>query len=265
MRRLLIRPGAIGDLIVSLPALECLRAEYTEVWAPERNLPLIRFADAVRSIGATGLNLLGLPGIAPPPPLIETLRTFDSIVSWYGAARPEFRGAVELLGLPFQFFPALPGDAGCHATDFYLEQVGRACSTRAPRIHCPGERANFAVIHPFASNPGKRWPLNKFREVSTALKIPVRWCAGDTEELPEAVRIGNLYDLGCWLAQARVYIGNDSGISHLAAAVGTPTIVLFGPTNPAVWAPRGSRVLAPLESVEPADVIAAVETCGAGW
>src|SRR5437879_3176602 len=97
MRRLLIRPGAIGDLIVSLPALECLRAGYTAVWAPERNLPLIRFADAVRSIGATGLDLLGLPGIAPPPPLITTLRSFDSIISWYGAARPEFRTAVALL------------------------------------------------------------------------------------------------------------------------------------------------------------------------
>ena len=124
MRRLLIRPGAIGDLIVSLPALECFRAEYTEVWAPERNLPLIRFADGLRSIAATGLDLLGLPGIEPPAPLIETLRSFDSIVSWYGAARPEFRRAVEELGLPFQFFPALPSDAKCHAIDFYLEQAG---------------------------------------------------------------------------------------------------------------------------------------------
>src|SRR5262249_49387953 len=166
MRRLLIRPGAIGDLIVSLPALECLRAEYLEVWAPERNLPLIRFADRVRSISATGLDLLGLPGIAPPKPLIETLRSFGSIISWYGAARPEFRSAVELLGLPFQFFPALPCDARCHAIDFYLAQVGSACSTLAPRVHCPGERANFCVIHPFASGPGKRWPLNKFREVA---------------------------------------------------------------------------------------------------
>lgn len=261
MRRLLIRPGAIGDLIVSLPALECLKAEYLEVWVRDPNLPLIRFADAVRSIGSTGLDLLGLPDIAPSAALVEKLRSFDSIISWYGAARPEFRTAVERLGLPFQFFPALPYDAKSHAIDFYLEQVGGggAGSTRAPEIQCPGERTNFAVIHPFASSPGKRWPPRKFREVAAGLKMPVRWCAGDNEELAEAVRIDNLYDLGCWLAQARVYIGNDSGISHLAAAVGTPTIVLFGPTNPAVWAPRGSRVLAPMQAVEPADVIRAVE------
>src|SRR5260370_38306056 len=99
MRRLLIRPGAIGDLIVSLPALECLQAEYTEVWAPERNLPLIRFAGGVRSIGATGLDLLGLPGIAPPPALTATLRSFDSIVACDRAARPEFRCSVALLRL----------------------------------------------------------------------------------------------------------------------------------------------------------------------
>jgi heptosyltransferase III len=257
MRRLLIRPGAIGDLIVSLPALESLRTEYLEVWVRDRNLPLIRFADAVRSIGSTGLDLLGLPDIAPSAALVDKLRSFDSIVSWYGEARPEFRTLVERLGLPFQFFPALPQDAKSHAVDFYLQQVGGA--GWQPAIHCPAARGNFAVIHPFASSPGKRWPLQKFREVAARLKMPVRWCAGENEELAEAVRIDNLYDLGCWLAQARVYIGNDSGISHLAAAVGTPTIVLFGPTNPAVWAPRGSHVLAPMETVEPADVIMAVE------
>ena len=258
MRRLLIRPGAIGDLIVSLPALECLRTEYLEVWVPDGNAPLIRFADVVRSIGSTGLDLLGLPDIAPSAALIEKLRSFDSVISWYGEARPEFRAAVERLALPFQFFPALPQDAKRHAVDFYLEQVGQPAGSRSPEIHCPATRENFAVIHPFASSPGKRWPLHKFRDVAPGLEMPVRWCAGDNEELSEAFRIDNLCDLGCWLAQARVYIGNDSGISHLAAAVGTPTIVLFGPTNPAVWAPRSSRVLAPMEAVEPADVIAAV-------
>jgi hypothetical protein len=258
MRRLLIRPGAIGDLIVSLPALECLKAEYLEVWAHERNLPLIRFADAARSIGSTGLDLLGLPDIEPSAALIEKLRSFDSIVSWYGEARPEFRVAVERLGLPFQFFPALPSDADCHATDFYLRQVGGE-RARIPSIRCPSTRSNLAVIHPFASSPGKRWALHKFREVAAGLEMPVQWCAGDNEELSEAVRIDNLYDLGCWLAEARVYIGNDSGISHLAAAVGTPTIVLFGPTNPAIWAPAGSRVLNPMEAVGPADVIGAVQ------
>ena len=53
MRRLLIRPGAIGDVIVSLPALEFLKAEYTEVWVPSPLVPLIQFADKVVSIAAS--------------------------------------------------------------------------------------------------------------------------------------------------------------------------------------------------------------------
>jgi len=91
--------------------------------------------------------------------------------------------------------------------------------------------------------------------------MPVQWCAGPEEELEGAVRIANLYELGCWLARARVYIGNDSGISHLAAAVGTPVLALFGPTDPAVWAPRGRRVrvLERMEYVEPVDVLRAIE------
>src|SRR6059036_3655523 len=99
MRRLLIRPGAIGDLIVSLPALESLRAEYLEVWVAEQNVPLIRFADAVCSIGSTGLDMLE---IDPPARLVERLKGFDSIVSWYGSSRPEFREAVARLGLPVE-------------------------------------------------------------------------------------------------------------------------------------------------------------------
>jgi hypothetical protein len=202
--------------------------------------------------------MLGLPGIAPSPVLLETLKGFDSIVSWYGARRPEFRQAVGQLGLPFQFFPAIPG-GGRHAVDFYLDQVGYRGDRIAPRIACPRVRGDFAVMHPFASSPAKRWPLAKFHEVAAGMEMPVRWCAGPSEELPEAVRIDDLYELACWLAGARVYIGNDSGISHLAAAMGAPAIVLFGPTDPAVWAPRGSRVLCPMDAVEPAHVLAAVD------
>jgi heptosyltransferase-3 len=70
----------------------------------------------------------------------------------------------------------------------------------------------------------------------------VKWCAGPEDELPGAVRFADLYELACWLAGARIYIGNDSGPTHLAAAVGTPVVALFGPSDPAVWAPRGPRV-----------------------
>ncbi len=64
MRRLLIRPGGIGDVITSLPALESLRAGYTEVWVPTALRPLVRFADRVESIADTGLDAVGRVDVA---------------------------------------------------------------------------------------------------------------------------------------------------------------------------------------------------------
>jgi heptosyltransferase III len=158
--RLLIRPGALGDVILSLAALEAAKVEYTEVWAPRAMLPLIRFADKTRAIADTGLDLLGVVEGARVP----ALENFESIYSWYGANRSEFRAAVH--GLPFTFFPALPPPAG------------------VPRIPVPPvARENFAVIHPFASGPRKRWRLENFRVVAAQLGMPVRWCAGPEDEL----------------------------------------------------------------------------------
>jgi hypothetical protein len=243
MRRLAIRPGALGDFIVSLPALEHLRTEYFEVWTTSRNLSLARFADHARSIASTGLDWMGID--APPERLIAELRQFDSIVSWYGANWPEFRDAVGELELPFEFLPALPPEgAVLHAVDFYLEQVGARLGA-VPRIVCDVVREDFAVIHPFAGSSRKNWPLGKYRALASKLErvMPVHWCAGPEDPpLENAVRIDDLYNLACWLARARLYIGNDSGVTHMAAAVGTPVLALFGPTDPGVWAPRGPNV-----------------------
>jgi hypothetical protein len=257
VRRLAIRPGAIGDFIVSLPALECLNppspADSLEIWTAGAHVPLVRFANRVRSIASTGLDLLGVAD--PPARLLEELAGFDSIVSWYGANRPEFRALVESLGLPFTFFPALPAaSSGCHAVDFYLRQVRPLtdCSGDAtPRIACRPQDAGlfepspFAVIHPFSGSPAKNWPLERFRTLARGLerRLVVRWCAGpDDPPLPGAIRIDDLYRLACWISQAQLYLGNDSGITHLAAATGIPVLALFGPTDPAVWAPRGEHV-----------------------
>jgi heptosyltransferase III len=243
MKRLVIRPGAIGDLILSLPALESLRTGYTEVWVSGANVPLIRFADRVRSIVATGLNLLGVSDT--PARLIDELHSFDSIVSWYGANRPEFCELTESLGLPITFHKALPPPGGIeHAADFYLRQVGSSPGA-VPHIPCDVPRERFAVIHPFSGSPRKNWPLDKFRGLARGLErtMPVQWCAGrEDPPLEGAVLIDDLYDLAYWLARASLYIGNDSGITHLAAAVGTPVLALFGPTDPTVWGPRNAHV-----------------------
>lgn len=241
MRRLIIRPGAIGDFIVSLPAMEHLRADYTEIWTATQNVPLARFADCARSISSVGLDRLG---VLPADDVIARFGEFDSIVSWYGTNRPEFRELVSSYGLPFEFLAALPASGSqMHAVDFYLRQVG-ASGFHQPKIDCASAPGGFAAIHPFASSARKCWPLARFQELATRLqkRMPVEWCCGPEEHLQGAVRIANLYELGCWIASARFYVGNDSGITHLAAAVGTPTVALFGPTDPAVWAPRGPHV-----------------------
>jgi ADP-heptose:LPS heptosyltransferase len=112
-----------------------------------------------------------------------------------------------------------------------------------PRIEVPAAlREDFAVIHPFASSIAKRWPLENFRAVAERAGVPVKWTAGPEEPLEDAVRFEDLYELGSWVSRARVYLGNDSGIAHLAAAVGTPVVAIFMTTDPRVWAPRGERV-----------------------
>lgn len=209
MRRLLIRPGAIGDVILSLPALEAAKAEYTEVWAPRVVLPLIRFADRTRAIADTGLDLVGITDAK-----CTALEEFDEIYSWYGTARPEFREAVA--HLPFTFFPA------------------QLLSETPPRIAVPtAKREDFVIIHPGASGPRKTWPLENFQAVAVQLRN-VQWCVPG--------KIEDLYELACWISTAKLYIGNDSGISHLAAAVGTPVIAIFLATDPRIWAPRGEHV-----------------------
>src|SRR5262249_15020135 len=80
--------------------------------------------------------------------------------------------------------------------------------------------------------------------VAGRIGCPVRWTAGPEEPLEGAVRYDNLYDLACWLSGARLYIGNDSGITHLAAAAGVPVIAIFLTTDPQVWGPRTARGLA---------------------
>jgi ADP-heptose:LPS heptosyltransferase len=210
MRRLLIRPGAIGDVILSLPALEAAKADYTEVWAPRVTLPLIRFADKTRAIADTGLDLVGITETAN----LKPLEAFDEIYSWYGTARPEFRAAVT--HLPFTFFPA------------------QSLPENPPRIEVPPtQRENFTIIHPYSSSPKKTWPMENFQAVAAGFP-KVGWC------IPG--RIDDLYELACWISTASLYIGNDSGISHLAAAVGTPVIAIFLSTDPRIWAPRGERV-----------------------
>jgi ADP-heptose:LPS heptosyltransferase len=133
-------------------------------------------------------------------------------------------------------------DSSLHAVDFYLQQVG-GYGGAMPRVDYPRGDGEFIAIHPFSGSAAKNWPLDCYRAVAASISLPVHFCAGPEETLESAMRFDDLHDLAGWLASARVYAGNDSGISHLAAAVATPVVAIFRTTDPTVWAPRGPHVI----------------------
>ncbi len=225
-------------------------------------VPLIQFAGTVRPLSTTGLDLVGVGDLETPEHLMKKLRTFDSIVSWYGTNRPEFRDALAKSGVPCEFHAALPPlSYKGHAIDFFAAQVG-APAGLIPRIQAQSSTTrDSVVIHPFSGGARKNWPLHRYCELAAQLPCEIEWSAGPEEQLPEAVRFPNLPLLADWMAGARLYIGNDSGITHLAAAIGTRTLALFGPTAPGIWGPRGENVSVlrrdPIEQLQVEEVLSA--------
>jgi hypothetical protein len=223
-----------------MPALEFLKADYTEVWVPSVVVPLVQFADKAASIAGTGIDTFGISN--SDAAFINRLRSFDEVVSWYGANRVEFREAMGAAGVNCAFHAALPpSDSGEHVSDFFSRQVGAPLGQVTKLKVLQAAPRGSVVIHPFSGGARKNWPLEKYRELAARLKRPVEWLAGPEEQLERACRFDDLGALARWLSGASAYVGNDSGITHLAAAVGIPTVALFGPTDPALWCPRGKN------------------------
>jgi len=123
-----------------------------------------------------------------------------------------------------------------------------------------GRRA-YVAVHVGAGNPVKRWMPERFawvaRELATRTRLRVAVLSGPGEEalgepvvraLPRAARLDlrgrlGLFELGAVIKGARLFLGNDGGAGHVAAAVGTPSAIVFSGTNEAAeWAPRGGHV-----------------------
>lgn len=134
---------------------------------------------------------------------------------------------------------------------------------------CPAGR--YAVLHPFASAPEKRWAAERFCEVARYLQLwnihPV-FLAGPHDD-PSAFREhqvfqGSLAQVKAMLARASVLVANDSGPAHVAAAFGVPSVVLFSTSNPAIWGPwqtESEIVVSPegMNRIRVSRVIAALE------
>jgi ADP-heptose:LPS heptosyltransferase len=141
------------------------------------------------------------------------------------------------------------------------QQWAESVSSWAPAFEGPLPRLVVAreaglmecatVIHSGSGSTRKNWPHERFTELARLLRRDghrVLWVRGPAEpdtqhaaEDFESARL-SLDALAATLARARLFIGNDSGVSHLAAATGAPTVALFGPTSEAVWRPDGPIV-----------------------
>ncbi len=109
----------------------------------------------------------------------------------------------------------------------------------------------LAVIHPGSGSPVKNWPLARFVSLSHKLsrkECDVLWLLGPAESAmnlardTRIIRDAPLLEILSVLSRCDLYIGNDSGVSHCAAALGRPCIVLYGPSDAFVWRPFGDCV-----------------------
>lgn len=118
----------------------------------------------------------------------------------------------------------------------------------------------YAVIHPFGATPEKTWPAARFLEVAESLDgsglTPV-FIGGPGDDLStfrqfRCLAGAPLAEIKQLLAGASLFLGNDSGPAHMAAAFGVPVVVIFGPSDSAIWAPwrTASEVIASPEGID---------------
>jgi heptosyltransferase-3 len=113
-------------------------------------------------------------------------------------------------------------------------------------VRAPRGGSRYAVLHPMASEPAKTWPAERFRETAAWLLHergfqPIFIGGANDDMTPfrdfEVMQGAPLEEVKELLAGASLFIGNDSGPAHMAAAFGKPVVVLFGRSDPIVWAP----------------------------
>ncbi len=274
-RTLVWHQGALGDLILSLPAIYCLKAGGTHLHLISRTdvsdiLTGSSLADEVSSMENGLFADLFVFGKASQK-ASEFLRKFSN--AFIFAKRPDDVFAENLMKcIPECFFVTTGLPEGCkvHMSDFQvkqLKQIGIAEREIPPLSVKPFSPLDHygkevITIQPGSGGKKKCWSLGRFLELMKLLNRTSRFCfyfiLGPAED-PELYRISERFisangidasiiagrpvsHIAPLLKSASVHIGNDSGITHLASALGTPTIAVFGPTDPKVWRPYGSRV-----------------------
>ena len=264
-RALVYHSGAVGDFITTLPAIKLWRD-----WNPGAPLTLLgnpaigAFAvKAGYAEEAWDLNRACFAGLYNGTLAAQLKRRLESFKTVIVFANPESAALASMRALqPPQLFhqPPFP-TARQHVVDYHLalfkshyplpqrtrpEVVVRSDTGTEPSTQPP------IVIHHGSGSPRKNWPIDRFRELGQWLNDlgeNVCWLQGPADGSPPAqngdvvINGDDLWQFASVLVRARLYVGNDSGLSHLAAAVGCPSVVLFGASDPDVWRPLGPHVV----------------------
>lgn len=260
---LIIHPGALGDVLQAVPALRGLRARTpgaTLVLAGQprlgRLLVALGVVDEARAFDGLGLEALFTDGPIPPA-LAEWLGGFARVVSWFGAREPTYRARLGALAAELTVARPVPDDetpvwrhllATLSLGDFV--ETDSVAPIRLP-ARPPG--ASAVVVHAGSGGAWKQWPPERFAEAigevtaRHAVAVVVHQGPADRAAVDallarldhpvERLVEPELPALAAILSGARAYLGGDSGISHLAAAVGAPSVVLFPPAHLPRWSP----------------------------
>lgn len=286
-RILVIRGGAIGDFILTLPALKALRSAqpkaHIEILGYKHIAVLAEnrfYAQAVHSIEYGQLARFFARNAELPAELADYFAGFDLIISYLYDPDRIFETNLRRCGVENLIFgPAQIIENAGHAARQLarpIEELGINVIDLTERVFPSVEDREFArefiasapqpiiAIHPGSGSHEKNWPLenwiglfspsNRFANLERLLVI-----AGEADEAQTAqlerewknrrTRFARSLPLPRLAAvlERSIFIGHDSGISHLAAAAAANCILLFGPTDPDVWAPQNenARVLRP--------------------
>jgi ADP-heptose:LPS heptosyltransferase len=282
-RELVIFPGALGDFLCFLPTLRFLsQGKQVDLLARSEFVDLAPKNVKLGSLERYEVRRLFVCGAALEKRLRDFFSCYSSIFSWMGSGQSTFvQELTELSHGRARVFPFQPGaQSRLHQAEYYLACVGGESLETGkvefflkPETVAWGEwywQQHFLIGKPvMALAPGsgareKNWPVASFRAVAewwrrhtrgsvVVILGPVEEERGDYSALCAGAVVArnlNLGELSVLLARTELYLGNDSGVSHLAAALGVVTAVLFGPSNVARWSPQGKNVTVLTQNTE---------------
>jgi heptosyltransferase III len=264
-----LRGGALGDIVLTLPILQALRDFYPDCFvtlvAPYPQAILARYhTDRLLDLNSAKLLSLFKPDTGLPDEARECLRA-DLILSYLSdpdrmiEKKLTLSDTTKFLQGPFKL--DLERRPAVEQLAQPLAVLGITLIDPVPRLTAslPTRSMNRLAIHPGSGSRNKNWPLGHWAELLDEL-VPtfaeVLLISGEADtDISEAVRPlipatklrlcvnRSLWDLVNELSQATLFIGHDSGVTHVAAATGVATVALFGPTDPTIWAPNGGHVI----------------------